>query len=281
MLEDFEPQDPRFRKFAAMSNMQRQHAHITCYGYGASNQATIDEYLARTPMQTWRPPHVGEGHGTSFILYSKVNTVTSNDVCNMVVKDGARLLPTPAFGEPLPKVGENERLIAILCGRYNDRFEYHTLRQHEGDVVPEFDKNGKVIGEGSLWSGVFGRTSRVSFRDNADKPITDPRKAMFYCMQQGPFFFAVPKDGLDLRLPAEFGRLLDSVIDQEEALKDQAKKKRVNLLQPRLASNFQQLARMVEPKDPTLAVHLQQVVQMYKTGKIPAGGKRPEAFKNR
>ena len=257
--------DPRFVAWSSVRHSDPINNNVTCYAYAVANDATLQEYAGRSRMKTWRPPQIGDGCGLNFAFYGLVRKPTAEDIVALAIKDGLKPLVMPPKGQPLPKPSPGHRLISIVCtGDNTAYFAYHTLREHEG-----------------TWTSKFGQGSIPSVYDLERKVITDPRTANFYSLQKGPYLFEVPEAGIDLRIKPEMGDLLDSILDQQAAMMRQKEKRRVSVVQPRLASSFRQLASMVSDKDPALAEQLKERAVIHQTGNVPAGHTRSKSFKNR
>lgn len=255
--------DPRYAQFVALRYSDPRIRNITCYGYGVADDATIEDYAARPMTQVWRPPHVGDAYGINIQTYGLLHRVTAQTVCEFAERDGLRRLPDPGLYGPLPKPSPSHRLVALFYGRRGDRFEYHTLREHEG-----------------IWTNKFGSGVKPCIEDQSKKIVTDPRKAMFYNIQEGPFFFEAPEAGIDMRLRPDHGLILDRIHEAHQAFAQAAVKKRVSLKNTTLARDFDYLATLVSPVNATFAKELDLLRQLHTTGEAPVGLKlRPGVFR--
>lgn len=248
--------DPRFLRWQTVRVGDPLNLNNTCYAYAVGDDATIENYANRPVGSVMRPPQVGDAFGINEQIYGMVQTMTADRICDLAEKDGLRRLPTPGVGEKLPEASPGHRLVAMFFGRHPTtmEYEYHWLRSYEGE-----------------WSQKFGHKALPKQVDAEGKLITDPRSAKFYLMQQGPFFFEVPKDGLDLRVRPELGQLIDDIHREHEDMTAQSKKRRVNLQRPALASKFRRLAGEVAEKDSSLSQKINLLAQLHTTGKPPAG----------
>lgn len=263
--EIFEALDPRFAAWSTLKPWDPRNMNNTCYAYAVADDATIEAYAQRPVGSVMRPPQVGDAYGVNEQIYGMVSRMSVEKICSLAEKDGLKRLDTPSLTEPLPSPSQGHRLVSMVFGRHpqSQEYEYHWLRGHEQG-----------------WTQKFGHKNLPKNLDGAGAVITDPRVAKFYLMQQGPFFFECPSEGIDLRLNKDVGDLLDNIHREHDAMEAQAKKRRVDLKRPALAQLFKQLARHVATKDPELATQITLLAELHTTGVAPSGMKlRPGLFK--
>lgn len=192
--------DPRyllFREHKPSSDLVR---HNNCASYAMGNDATIHDYASRThPLLT--KPEPGDGAGIPYKLYRIAFDYSVDGAIKMTEANGAILLGTGFIGA-LPEAPSGYRRVAMFFGGLLENAQYHFLRE----------------GPDGLWT-----QKNCEFpardRDNQQNLITDPREAYFHGYPKGPWLFAVPENGIEMRMSREWTQLLPLLNAQLQVFK--------------------------------------------------------------
>jgi hypothetical protein len=168
-----------------------QNVNNNCFSYAVGNHATVTEFADRmTPAI--RQPDPGDNIGMPAKIYTLAHGYNAQSFCRLAELSGLKPLQVPEFGL-LPKLPAGERLVAMVFLPSQDiaATNYHWVRQGPDGLF-----TGHVPEEGP------------TDRDSYGHIVTDPRYAQYRQNQQGPFFFSVPEQGLDLRMKAPWPDLV-------------------------------------------------------------------------
>lgn len=163
-----------------------------CYSYAVADIDSILDFDSRPHAEA--APQPGDASGVPKNILLLLQHRSLSFWLNLAERDGLRRIHLN-HNEDIPEVGGNERLVVVS---YNlQAKDYHWMRQ---------EKNG-------LWTHKPGSRRPPSWYDANRQLITDPRRADLKENFQGFVFFAVPMQGIDVRMRKNWLKFFNSLDD--------------------------------------------------------------------
>lgn len=199
--------DPHFLNWPRQPS-HPQNVNNNCFSYAVGNKVTIEQYADRDHPAI-RQPEPGDAIGLPTKIYSLAHGFKASTICTLAAK--MKMMPIKvADHDGLPEAPQGKRLVVMwfLPAAKAANAMYHWARQ---DPVDPANPKAPRVFTGKMADEV------PSSRDSRGHVITDPRYAHFRAGQEGPFFFFVPEEGLDLAMHKDWVR---PVIDAYDSQKD-------------------------------------------------------------
>lgn len=233
--------DPRFLLFKGHAADSPFILRNNCVSFAASNDATVEAYEERAHPLLHKPD-LGDGVGIPYKLHQIAFGYDVSGALALTEKNGAIPLDV-TVGGAIPKAPYGYRRVAMFYYPAGSESQYHFLRE----------------GQDGVWVGKDCE-DKPSDRDWRGQLVCDPRNAIWgeYC--KGPWFFAVPEDGIEMRLSREWAKLL---VDLDGGMKQ------FNLLpkpSPELAGNFSRAASLLAGRDDRLSSAMERLAHCAQTG---------------
>lgn len=236
--------DPRYLLFREHKPSSTFIQNNNCASYALGNEATIQAHASRThPLLT--KPEPGDGVEIPYKIYREAFGYSVEGVIEMVEANGAILLKDNPSGK-LPEVPAGYQRAAMFYFDAGRNSQYHFMRE----------------GPDGLWTH---KNCEFPVRDQDPKGnlIRDPRYVSFHSYPRGPWLFAVPQDGLQMRLSQAWSELLPRLNDGIIRFKQQT------VADTALARDFERAAELLEGRHDRLAGALQRFIEIASTGKLP------------
>ncbi len=164
--------------------------HNNCYSYAAGNLQSILDIKTRSHAEAAPQPGDGSGIPKNILLLLQYRSLAF--WIRMAERDGLRRVPVRS-SEPLPILSPYERLVALT---YNaEKKDFHWLRREQND----------------LWTHKPGSRKPPTWYDEQRQLITDPRTAELWEYNTVCVFFAVPINGVEVRMKKDWLRFFNSL----------------------------------------------------------------------
>jgi len=225
--------DPHFLNWPRRPN-DPKNLFNNCFSFAVGN-ADSQNNFANRDHPAIRQPEPGDAIGMPAKIYTLAHGFTAATICQLFSKmEGVEQVKVNDY-DRLPEAPEGKRMVAMwflppVGGKISSAM-YHWAKQEPADPAnPNAPRlfNGKMADE------------PPSTKDARGNDIVDPRYATFRPNQEGPFFFFIPEEGLNLHMHPDWVGPVTKAYDHQAKLRE-------GKPVPELSDAFSAMAGLIKP----------------------------------